>query len=314
MNILLTGGTGFIGRRLAVELLSRGDTLILLLRRPSKFACSLQAKYGISKVRFVFVIDSGIGCDCQEISDIPSDIDIVINLAGESISRRWTSIYKQTIERSRINLTKRVVELMRAKRITPKLLISTSAIGLYPVNLDFPLDESVQASTSWLSQLCRRWEDEAIKLQPNRFVIFRLSVVLGPDDHFLKKIARIAKWMRPQILGSGKQHMPWVHVDDVVAAYLKAIDDQTMRGVYNLAAPEEVTHQKFIEVVASYYGKKPLGHIPSFFVQLIFGGMSTVILDGQKISVEKILESGFKFKHSKIEETVVNCLNKNQEL
>jgi hypothetical protein len=294
MNILITGGTGFIGSALSVGLLSNGHNVIITSRHRNSL---WYEDRGILKWRPPDLIPK----------DIMSRIGAIVNLAGEPItSGRWTKARKDRILSSRIETTRAMVESMRAVKPVPGLLISASAIGYYGPRGDEYITEEDSPGEDFLAQVCKSWEEEALKAQDLgvRVVLLRIGIVLGSGGGALPRMALPFKLFLGGSIGSGRQWFSWIHIDDVVGIIRHIIENATITGPVNLTAPQPVTNKEFSSTLARVLGRPAWLPVPALILKIALGELADVLLTGQRVLPEKILKAGYKFKYPGIEEAL----------
>lgn len=238
----------------------------------------------------------------QELVEIIEDCDIIINLAGASINRRWTPEYKKELFGSRIDSTSRFVCALKSARTKPGLMISVSAVGYYPSTGEYDEWDEVEAG-GFLASLCRSWEAEALKCSPEtRLVIIRMGLVLALDGGALQQmILPLLQTGVSAVLGSGKQAFPWIAIQDVCRAVAFFISNEETKGVYNLVAPQQITQKYFALALARAYHAWSTVSIPSCFFRCFFGERSSVLLEGQRVRPSRLLEAGFNFEVPTVE-------------
>lgn len=294
MKVLVTGATGFVGVRLCRELFLRGHDIVALTRNTES------ARDRISVPCEVYKWNPSAGLPPEEAL---AGVDVVVNLMGENIaSGRWDERRKEAITNSRVQGTRNLVKaLNQSSSSRPKSLISYSAIGFYPVDQLAPLDEQSSHGEGFLSEVCSRWEQEANRFEkPGRTVILRVGTVIGRGGGAVSKLRNIIKLGLGGPVGSGKQMMSWIHVDDLVNLTVMACEDDRFEGVYNAVAPEPVTNRQFTNALASAVKKPALLPAPKSILKLVFGEMAQVILSGQNIVSCRLPETSFQFKYPKI--------------
>jgi uncharacterized protein (TIGR01777 family) len=285
-SILLTGGTGLIGKTLTAQLLAKGYQVSHLSRTPGN---DPQVK------TFLWDVHKGeIDAHCID------GVDIVIHLAGAGIAdSRWTDERKKEIIESRTKSIGLVYQLLGTKKHKVNTIISASAIGYYSDRGNELLTETSPPNNDFMARCCIEWEaivDEAAKLNL-RVVKFRTGVVLN-NGGALKQMALPVKLYVGSPMGSGKQWVPWIHWQDVVDMYLFAIENESFTGVYNMVAPNPVTNKQLVQAIAKQL-HKPLWapNVPAFLLKLLLGEMSTIVLGSTKVSPQKIEDAGFTFKY-----------------
>lgn len=280
MHILITGGTGFIGSALAKFFLNKNYKITILTRS--------------SKKRVP-------GADMvQSLDRIKNDIDIVINLAGKRLDEnRWNKRVKQEIYDSRVVTTRKLVSYLNSLKNPPKLFISGSAIGYYGSHKSKIFTEKNKPEQECFTvNLCKDWEAEAQKINPKtRLCILRTGIVLSKDDGALPKMALPIKFYAGAVLGSGFQYMSWIHINDVVNIIDFIIENNKIDGPINLACPDNLTNGEFTYTLADVLNRPIFFSMPSFIVRLLFGEMAeALLLNGQRIYPQKLIDAGFKFK------------------
>lgn len=282
MKLLISGSTGLVGRRLAEAFTKRGDTVVALGRAD-------------------FAGDAGL------IAEKVSGADIVINLAGAPIVARWSESYKQEILESRVNTTSIMVHAIGLAEKKPRLFISTSAVGIYPDGKIYT-EANAEYGNDFLAHICKSWEAEAMKATAFTGVaIFRLGVVLSG------KGGALAKMLLPFRLGiggpiaGGRQGFSWIHIDDLINAWLFVIDNQ-LDGIFNLAAPEATDNAGFTKALGKAMHRPVFMPVPAFALRLLFGEGAITLTSGQKVIPERLLDAGFVFEHPKIEFALADLL------
>lgn len=295
MRILLTGATGFVGKRVVSRLLASGDEVVVLSRYVPKAILSLGSK-----------------CKYYQWSDTNSlppleafeGVDAIINLMGEGIAeKRWDSAQKKKIYDSRIVGTRNLLEAVSQLTHKPKTFVSASAVGIYGNRGDEEIVEDSSTVDDFLGKVCLDWEAEAKKAEGLglRLAIIRTGVVLGKGGGALAKMLPIFKLGMGGPVGSGKQYMSWIHVDDLAAMYIEAAKNSSYSGIYNGTAPEPVSSKEFAKVLGHAIHRPAFAPAPSFALKLVFGEMSQVLLDGQKVIPKRALENRFSFRYPKLE-------------
>ena len=301
-NVLITGGTGFVGRHLTDLLVANGFSVSILSR--SKRANAENIFYYTWDVEKQFIEEEAI-----------QKADYVIHLAGANIAeKRWTNKRKEEIVSSRERSTQLIYNALLKYNKNVDAFVSASAVGIYDaVNGAEICTEEMPLANDFLGLTCQKWEAAAHQFEKLgiRMVKIRTGLVMGKEDGFLKKLVPIFKLRLGSALGSGKQYMPWIHIDDLCRIYLEAIQNPKMNGAYNAAIMDNTTNQLFSKILAKVYGYKIwLPNVPSFLIQLALGEMSQLVLTGTRISNAKIKQLGFEFEHENLEVTMRNCLEK----
>ena len=287
-TILITGGTGLIGRYLIKSLSKASNTIYVLTRSESRFE---------NNVNFI-----NWDPDSQrlDLSNIPA-VDYIINLAGASIDgSRWTNSYKRKILESRLNSTSLLFKEIKKLKQKPSLYIGASASGFYKKNTKVAQVEEDYKGSDFLSDVVAKWEKESNNFMKYgiRTVLLRIGLVLSKDGGVLKKLYPIFKLFLGVPIGSGRQTISWIHIKDLVDFIHKSIGDNKISGVYNLTAPEVITNYKFTEELALVWKRPVFPKIfkaPSLIVKLLFGEQSSLVLNGLNVSSNKIESTSFKF-------------------
>jgi uncharacterized protein (TIGR01777 family) len=291
MNITMTGATGLIGRKLVKALRDRGDGVTVLSRSPEKAAEAL----GVEAVRW----DPDAG-------PAPAEAlvhrEAVVHLAGEPVAQRWSDDAKRRIRESREVGTRNLVAGLReAGTLAPGVLVASSAVGYYGKHGDERVPESTPAGSDFLAEVCVAWEREAAVAADElglRVVNIRTGVVLDADGGALEKMLPPFKLGVGGPVAGGDQYMPWIHVDDLVALYLKALDDPAWSGPYNGAAPEPVTNAVFSKALGRALHRPAFAPVPAFAIKLLYGEMSEIVTEGQRAVPERALAGGFTYKYA----------------
>ncbi len=290
-RVLITGGSGLVGRYLTSALLSEGYEVSHLSRKTNQFG----------RVR-VFRWDPEKGILDPNVFE---GIDFIIHLAGANIGeKRWTKVRKKEIKGSRVDSAKLLLKVIRDNSIDLKGFISASAIGYYgSLTSEHIFTEEDPPAADFLGSTCRQWEEAADRFTETavRTVKIRTAVVLEKSDSAMAKLLKPARFGIFPVLGSGKQYMPWIHIEDLVNIYLKAVRDENMHGAYNAVAPQHVSQKEFMKNLAAAM-HKPFFQlpVPSFFLRLILGEMADVVLKGSRVSGEKIQNAGYIFKYPEL--------------
>lgn len=286
-NILVTGGTGSIGKPLTDALLKRGYTVSHLSRKPGNDSRVKTFLWDVHK---------------NEIDEKCIDnVDILIHLAGAGIAdKRWTGERKKELIDSRTESIRLIYDLMRKKTNKIHTVISAAAIGYYGDRGDDLMTEESAPGRGFMPECCVAWEnavDEGNNLGI-RIVKYRTGVVLDRAGGALPQMARPVKLFAGAAFGSGKQWVPWIHWQDAVDTYLFAIENEKIQGVFNMTAPNPVTNKQLMRAIAKQL-HKPLWpvNVPGLVFKLLMGEMSTVILGSTKVSSKKIESAGFRFEY-----------------
>ena len=241
----------------------------------------------------------------NKLEELLNTTDIVINLAGANIINRWSESYKKLLYSSRIDTTSKIVKAINSISNKPKILISTSAVGIYD-NIS-TYDENGSFSNDFLSNRCQDWEKEALKAknETTKVAIFRFGIVLGQEGGALQKMITPFKLGLGGIIGSGKQAFSFVHIDDLLNAY-KFVIENSHEGIFNLTAPKPTTNKGLTLALGKTLKRPTILPVPEFVLKLIFSEGARVLTDGQSAIPKKLLDLGFEFKFKTIEETIEN--------
>lgn len=293
MNVLLAGGSGFIGTHIAQRLSNEGHTVSFLSRKPGPGLIVWDAVHGGA---WEHSLDG---------------IDAVINLAGESVGAgRWTMRQKERIRSSRINATRAIVEAIRTSRKKPGVLVNASAVGYYGHVEDGDVTEELPAGDDFLAETCRLWESEALKAAQSgvRVVMMRTGFVIGSDAEAFKKLQLPFKLFAGGPFGSGEQWFPWIHIDDVAAGYVFAVRQPALSGPVNLSAPHPVRVRDLAKELGRALRRPSFMPAPAFALKIVLGEMSDLLLKGQRAIPAKLLQKGFDFHFSDLSAALRNAV------
>lgn len=296
-QVLITGASGFIGQHLAAYLTQQGYQVIGLTRNPSRSSSQADLRY-IHRL--------------EQISQEP--IDYVINLAGENIGQsRWTEKRKLELINSRIETTRQVFEWLQQNRIQPHRIISVSAIGYYGIDPQEQWSEYCNESSPpqdiFMSELCQRWEHQAKNNPGQQVSIIRLGVVFARNGGILPQMLMPIRFNLVGKIGHGRQPVTWIHINDVVRAITFILQQRKAKAVYNLVAPEQATQRKFAEIAAAKLHKKPLLSMPACVMKTMLGEQSQLVLNGQFVMPQALLEQGFEFQHPDLNSALTDLLD-----
>jgi uncharacterized protein len=295
-NILITGGSGLVGKKITGLLERKGYTVAWLSRNPEKY----------KQKSFAWDID-GMNIDPEAIPWA----DGIIHLAGEGVAdKRWTSSRKKAILQSRTNSTTLLLQVIGRSKKKPTVFVSASAVGFYGFNTDDKLvDETCASGNDFLAQVVMAWEDKVHQIEKTgiRTVMLRIGIVLD------KKGGALVEMLKPPVaapLGSGKQWMSWIAIDDLARIFLFALENEQVKGIYNAVGPKPATNAELTEKAAKKVGKLFLGiGVPGFVLKLILGEMAQMVMGGNKVSSKKIQEAGFQFRYPSLEEALEKIYN-----
>lgn len=298
-KIVLCGASGLIGTPL-IKKLDEKYQLVLLRRK-------LPANMTANDAREVLWNPPYSGDWTKRLEGAAA----VINLSGDGIAEsRWTAAKKRVMRDSRLNTVKALVDAISKAKNKPKCLISASALGLYGPQDSSRLDESAGAGSGFLAELCREWENAAKSVESMgvRLVLLRTGIVLAKEGGALQKMKAPFTMYIGGPLGSGKQFMSWIHLDDEVNAIIKCLEDSSIRGPVNLTAPNAVSNKEFSQALARQL-KRPCGlPVPGLALKLLAGEMAEMLLTGQNVYPKRLLDAGFKFKYETLEPALQDLL------
>lgn len=301
MKILIAGGTGFIGRALIEKLHKKGDQICLLTRGRKKAEL-------LEKSATVLEWD---GISLGPWIESLHDLDAIINLSGESIgASRWTDAFKKRIIESRINSTTTLLEAARKLHSKPRTFINASAVGYYGDIPDGEVTESSPPGDDFLAHTCIRWERAVAEAESieMRTVMMRTGFVIGSQSPAFKKMILPFRFFAGGAYGSGRQWFPWIHLDDVVNAYIFALERSELRGPTNVVAPGILTVREFCKSLGKVLHRPCWAPIPSFVLKTVLGEMSDLLLKGQRAVPKKLLDLGFVFKYPHADEAIQNAV------
>ena len=300
-NVLVTGGTGFIGSRVCTALHQQGDTVHVLSRNPER------AQTKVESARACYGWD-------PETEKMPAEatngMASVVHLAGETIAGRWNADKKRRIRDSRILSTRNLVESLAATDTKPDTLVCASAIGYYGDSGDEHFTEVSPPGNDFLAKTCQEWETEAHKATDLgiRVVTVRIGLVLGLGGGLLAQVLPPFKIGVGGILGSGRQWMSWIHVDDVIGIILHALENNEIRGALNATAPTPVRNTEFTKTLGTVLRRPTLFPVPTFGLKLMMGEFADFIVLSQNVLPEKTEVSGYEFRHRTLESALRDLL------
>lgn len=286
MRILMTGGTGLIGRALCSHWRSAGHEVIVWSRQPERVPALCSGARGIAHL--------------HELADV-GPLDAVVNLAGAPIADRpWTTARRQILWRSRVDLTQELVAYLAQLAHKPEVLISGSAVGWYGDSGERQLDEnSPPGSVDFGAQLCQAWEQAALKAEPLgiRVVLLRTAPVLAASGGMLARLRLPFSLGLGGRLGSGRQWMPWIHLEDEIALIDFLLKHTECRGAFNACAPEPARNADFTQALAGALKRPAVLPAPAWALRMALGEMSVLLLGGQRAVPQRALAQGFRFRY-----------------
>jgi uncharacterized protein len=292
MNILITGGTGFIGTFLSAHLVRHGNKVTIVARSDER------PKLSSPDITY-------IQGDCTRKGPWQDSIpghDAIINLAGASIFSRWNEEYKKLLLESRILTTRNLVEGIPAGPDAHVTLFSTSAVGYYGFHEDEELVEDSPPGTDFLARLAVDWEDQALKAEEHgaRVVLTRFGIALGKNGGALGQMIPLFKMGIGGPVGNGRQWFSWIHIRDLAEAFVFLMKHPEISGPVNLCSPSPVTNRMLAKSLGKVLHRPSFMPAPGFVVSLVLGEFGSVILKGQRVIPRRLLDSGFVFQYPDI--------------
>ncbi|MGQ3902897.1 TIGR01777 family oxidoreductase [Mixta calida] len=284
MQILITGGTGLIGRHLVTRLLARGDRVSVVSRN-------------VEAARDLLGSEVSIWSGLDQQHDL-NGIDAVINLAGEPIAaKRWTPQHKQLLCESRWQMTERIASLINASSEPPAVLISGSATGYYGDSGEAVLTEEDDGHDEFTHQLCQRWETLALAAASDRtrVCLLRTGVVLAKEGGALAQMKKPFMLGVGGPLGNGRQYMPWIHIEDMLDGILWLLD-HNLSGPFNMVSPYAVRNEQFAATLGKVMRRPSLVRTPATAIKLVMGESAVLVLGGQHVLPKRLEASGFHFR------------------
>ncbi|MDX1535524.1 MAG: TIGR01777 family oxidoreductase [Candidatus Spechtbacterales bacterium] len=295
MKITITGGSGFIGLKLSKLFTDLGhEVLILDIRPPRK---------EIKGVKFVEA-----NLLKEPVPPEAIECDAIVHLAGVNIFGRWTEDYKKLILESRTKTAKTLIDAIKASEHTPEVFVSASAIGYYGDGGEEKLDESAPSGNDFLANVCKRWEAVAQTSEDAgmRWVSVRTGIVLGPGGGMLGKLVPIFKMFLGGPLASGNQWFSWIHIEDLLNVYKKAVLDSNLSGPVNAVAPNPVRNKEFAKALGSAVNRPAIIPVPKFALKIVLGELANEITMSQRVIPKKIQETDFNYKYPDINSALKN--------
>jgi uncharacterized protein (TIGR01777 family) len=274
-KIVISGATGFVGTHLSDFLSQHG------------YAIDALTRYDLS-------------LNDSDLSERLNGVYAVINLSGAPIIKRWTPVYKKELYTSRIKTTQKIANAIRLTTIKPELFISTSAVGIYK-NKTPNTERAAQYDSGYLAKICKDWEASALTtLKITRTVIFRLGVVLSSKGGALKSLLPIFRMGLGGRVGTGDQGFPWIHLDDLLQAYLYILEHPETEGIFNLTAPDIITNKQFTETLSAVIKRPAIIPVSQFVLKMRYGEGAVALTEGAFVEPFRLIESGFEFRYPQL--------------
>lgn len=299
MKILITGATGLVGKKLCTRLRENSNhELRLLTRSPNRYKSNEKIKY------FKWDLESEyIDLDALE------SIDIIIHLAGESVAEgRWSKSKKERILNSRIGSTKLLLKKLEEAAVKPQKFITASAIGIYGDTGESEVDESSSFGSDFLAEVCQQWENELFKEESINSYALRIGLVLASEGGALSKMLPAFKAGLGGKLGSGRQYMSWVHIEDLISMLSYLVENNPDQKIFNAVSPSPVTNQEFTKTLGEVLKRPTVLPAPAMALKVLLGEMSQILLTGQKVRPSSFLESKFQYKFKDLKSALLDLL------
>ena len=303
MKILITGATGLVGTKLVETLILQGHDDIRIL--------STNKKRASKSIPFPVDIKKWNPLNSEIEENSLDDVDIIFHLAGESVADgRWSQERKERILKSRTLGTQILLNEIRKSNTTPTKFISSSAVGIYGNTHDRLITTESKLGEGFLAEVCKQWEGNLYEHNIDGMIahVMRTGIVLSLDGGALTKMLPPFKMGAGGRLGSGKQYMSWIHIDDLVNAFIYLMENECRSFAYNGVAPTPVTNTEFTKVLGRVLKRPTISPVPSFMLKLLFGEMSDILLEGQNVVPNNLIKDGLKFKFEKLDDALENIL------
>jgi len=299
MRIIITGGSGLIGRGLTANLVKDGHEVIILSRTPEKVT-------GLPQGAIAVGWDAKTAAGWGELAD---GAEVIVNLAGESLKgkgllpSRWTRRRKELIRQSRLDAGQAVVEALTKASRKPRLIVQASAVGFYGPHGDELVSEETAPGSDFLARTCADWEASTSEVEALgvRRIIFRTGLPLTLKGGAFPSLVLPFRLFAGNTFGDGRQFYPWIHFGDYIAAARFLIDDPKSSGPYNLSAPNPVRNKEFAYVLGRIMNRPAFFPIPRFALEIPFGAVATVVMHGQRMVPDRLLKAGFEFRFPDLE-------------
>jgi uncharacterized protein (TIGR01777 family) len=301
MKIFMTGGTGFVGTTLTKKLTQEKHRLTILTRALTEDSFLTK---GVTYLE-------GDPTEKGAWQESVAEHEVIINLAGASIFRRWSETAKEIMRDSRIHTTQNLVEALAPRKGKETLLLSTSAIGYYGFHEDEELVEESAPGNNFLASLAQEWESAALKAEAfgAKVALLRFGIILGRNGGALRQMVPLVNMYLGSALGRGEQWFSWIHEEDLAGIYSHLIAQQNISGPINCTAPNPVRNMDLIKTLGKVLAKPTfMPAVPGFVLRMILGEFGSVLLEGQKVLPNRLLDTGFRFKFPKIKEALQDLL------
>ncbi|WP_298543826.1 TIGR01777 family oxidoreductase [uncultured Aquimarina sp.] len=300
MKVLITGATGLIGQEI-VRLCHQSKIDVHYLTT-SKNKLTSEKNY---KGFYWNPSAAEIDVRCFE------DVEVIINLVGASVAKRWTRKYKQEIIDSRVDTASLILESLKKVKHSIRHIVSASAIGIYPDSFqNYYMEDSSLEDTGFLGKVVKKWETAVYEFKALNIEvsILRIGLVLSNKGGAFPKITNPIKQGMGAVFGNGKQWQSWIHVEDLAKMFMYVVQEE-LTGLYNAVAPNSVSNAKLTHVIADHLTKKIiLPNVPKFMMKLVLGDMHVLLFSSQRVCSDKILETGFRFKHDNITQAIEDLI------
>jgi hypothetical protein len=302
MRVFITGATGFIGRELTARLRAAGHQVTAWVRDERKARGLLGPEVGL--------VSAPVG-----LREANAKTDAVINLAGEPVSAgRWTASRKQAIVDSRVKLTSAIASAIAHSPSRPAVFISASAVGYYGDRGDEIVEDDAPPGNDFLANACRSWEAAALEAAKSGVRVFipRIGIVLGADGGALASMVMPFRVGMGGPLGSGRQYVPWIHLDDQLAVVSAALEDQRMSGPMISAAPNPVTSRELAKAIGATLHRASFMPVPTIALRILLGEAAAMVLTGQRVHPRRLEQSGFTWRYPRIAVALTNLLSRSE--
>ncbi|MCF8222995.1 MAG: TIGR01777 family oxidoreductase [Bacteroidales bacterium] len=298
-SVLITGGSGLVGRKLIPALAASGYEVRVLSRRKSDIPGAKTYKWNIKDQ---YIEDGAL-----------EHLDHIIHLAGSSIGKgRWTKSRKQSIMDSRVLSARLLFDSIEKRNPELKSFTSASATGYYgAVTTDKEFTEADPPGDDFAARVCIKWEEQAGLFRSGgyRTSVVRTGIVLSKKEGMLTRVMPTINMRFSPLFGKGRQYLPWIHIDDLTGIYMKILNDPSVDGIYNAVSPGPATYRDFIKTLSSVTDKKVfMPATPELPWKLLFGEKSQILLEGSRVSAEKVINAGYKFSYTQLKDALAELL------